>query len=81
MDDNLELILRGRGSDISSDFLEPLIVPIETHVAKHGIKNYYTYNNMPNIETGRNNQVKIKVPGDELLKYQSNHDDSYSIIF
>ena len=68
MDDNLELILRGRGSDISSDFLEPIIIPIETHVAKLGIKNFSTYNNIPNIETGRNNQVKIKVPGDDSYK-------------
>ena len=40
MDDNLEFILKGRGSDISSDFLEPIVVPIETHVAKLGVKNF-----------------------------------------
>ena len=51
MDDNLEFILRGKGSDISIDFLEPIVIPIET------------YSNIPNIEEKRNNQLKIKVPG------------------
>ena len=63
MDDNVEFILKGRGSDISSDFLEPIVIPIETHVAKLGVKNFACYNNIPNIEAGKNNQVKIKVPG------------------
>ena len=68
MDDNLEFIVRGKGSDISNDFLEPIIIPIETHEAKLGIKNFATYNNIPNIEDGRNNRLKIKVPGDEDFK-------------
>jgi len=38
MDDNLEFILRGKGSDISIDFLEPIVIPIESHSAKLGIK-------------------------------------------
>ena len=63
MDDNFEFILRGKGSDISIDFLEPIVIPIETHSAKLGIKNFATYNNIPNIEEKRNNQLKIKVPG------------------
>ena len=68
MDDNLEFIVRGKGSDISNDFLEPIIIPIETHEAKLGIKNFATYNNIPNIEDGRNNRLKIKVPGDGDFK-------------
>ena len=65
MDDNLELIVRGKGSDISNDFLEPIIIPIETHIAKLGIKIFATYNNIPNIEAKRNNQLKVKVPGEK----------------
>ena len=63
MDDNIEFIVRGKGSDISNDFLEPINIPIETYEAKLGIKNFATYNNIPNIEAGRNNRLKIKVPG------------------
>lgn len=62
MDDNTEFILRGNGSDISNDFLEPIIIPIETHVAKLGVKNFAFYNNIPNIEDGKNNQIKVKLP-------------------
>ena len=63
MDDNLEFIVREKGSDILIDFLEPINIAIETHSAKLGIKNFATYNNIPNIEEKRNNQLKIKVPG------------------
>ena len=68
MDDNIEFIVRGKGSDISNDFLEPIVIPIETYEAKLGIKNFATYNNIPNIEAGRNNRLKIKVPGDANFK-------------
>ena len=68
MDDNIEFIVRGKGSDISNDFLEHIVIPIETHEAKLGIKNFATYNNIPNIEDGRNNRLKIKVPGDGDFK-------------
>ena len=63
MDDNLEFILKRKGSEISFDFFEHIVIPIETHSAKLGIKNFATYNNIPNIEEKRNNQLKIKVPG------------------
>lgn len=68
VDGNIEFIIRGRGSDISNDFLEPITIPTETYEAKLGIKNFSTYNNIPNIEVGRNNQLKIKVPGDVDFK-------------
>ena len=62
MDDNIEFVVRGKGSDISNDFLEPIIIPIETHEAKLGLKNFSTYNNIPNVEAGRNNKLLIRVP-------------------
>lgn len=68
VDGNIEFIVKGKGSDISNDFLEPINIPIETHEATLGIKNFATYNNIPNIEAGRNNRLKIKVPGDEDFK-------------
>ena len=41
MDDNLEFILRRKGSDISIDFLEPIVIPLETHNAKLGRKKQF----------------------------------------
>ena len=65
MDDHIEIIVRGKGSDIQSDFYEPIQIPHETHEAKIGIKNFATFNNIPNIVDGVNNRLKIKVPGHE----------------
>jgi len=79
MDDNLEFFVRGKGSDISNDFLEPIIIPIETHVAKLGLKNFATYNNIPNIEEKKNNQVKIKVPGREKYELFSLETGAYEL--
>ena len=62
-DDNIELILKGEGSDISIDFYEPIVIPTEEFEAKLGLKSFSTYNNIPNIENGKNNKLKIKVPG------------------
>ena len=62
-EDNIELILKGKGSDISIDFYEPIVIPTEEFEAKLGLKSFSTYNNIPNIEEGRNNSLKIKVPG------------------
>ena len=64
-DDNIELILKGNGSDISIDFYEPIVIPTEEFEAKLGLKSFSTYNNIPNIEEGANNSLKIKVPGHE----------------
>ena len=70
MDDHIEIIVRGKGSDIKSDFYEPIQIPYETHEAKVGLKNFSTFNNIPNVVEGKNNRCKIKVPGQEyrLLK-------------
>ena len=62
-DDNIELILNGKGSDISVDFYEPIVIPTDEYEAKLGLKSFSTYNNIPNVEKGRNNSLKIKVPG------------------
>lgn len=61
-DDNIELILNGKGSDISIDFYEPIVIPTEKYEAKLGLKSFSTYNNIPNIEEGKNNSLKIRVP-------------------
>lgn len=64
--DNLEIIVRGIGSDISCDFYEPINIPLENYEGKVGVKNFATYNNIPNIVKGRNNKLKIKVPGEDF---------------
>ena len=65
MDNLIEIILKGKGSTIASDFREPIMVPHDTHIAQMGLKNFATFNNIPNIVKGENNQVKIKVPGNK----------------
>ena len=67
-DDNIELILKGDGSDISIDFYEPIVIPTEEYEAKLGLKSFSTYNNIPNIEDGKNNSLKIKVPDNKDYK-------------
>ena len=65
MDNLIEIIVRGKGSKISSDFCEPIIIPSELYTAQIGLKNFTKFNNIPNIVKDRNNQLKIKVPGDK----------------
>ena len=55
-DDNIELILNGKGSDISIDFYEPIVIPTDEYEAKLGSKSFSTHNNIPNVEA-----VKIVV--------------------
>ena len=62
-EDNIELILNGNGSDISIDFYEPIVIPTDEFQAKLGLKSFSTYNNIPNVEVGKNNSLKVKVPG------------------
>ena len=64
-DDNIELIVTGRGSDIFTDYYEPIIIPTDDYEAKLGLKSFSTYNNIPNIEEGKNNGLKIRVPGSD----------------
>ena len=63
MEQTIEIIVSGQGSDISNDFYEPLNIPISDYEAKLGIKSFATYNNIPNVIEGENNGLKIKVPG------------------
>ena len=70
MDNHIEIIVRGKGSDIQSDFYELIHIPYETHEAKVGIKNFATFNNIPNIVEGVNNRCKIKVPGHEYRVFK-----------
>lgn len=78
MMDSLEIIVRGKGSDISSDFYEPINIPTEEYEAKLGVKSFATYNNIPNVVEGRNNKLKIKVPG-QLFKVFSLHTGAYEM--
>ena len=66
MDVNQEFILRGKGSDISCDFHESINIPTDIYEARLGLKNFTTYNNIPNVEFNRNDQLKIQVPGHEF---------------
>ena len=68
MDDLLEIIIHGQGSDISSDFNKPFIIPSDAYEGKIGLKSFTIYNNIPNIVEGVNNRVKIKVPGEGKWK-------------
>ena len=63
MDDNQEFILEGRGSDITCFFREPFVIPTDIYDARLGLKNFTTYNNIPNVELNCNDQLNIKVPG------------------
>ena len=63
MDNLIEIIVKGKGSNIGSDFFEPINIPSDSYTTQIGLKNFTTFNNIPNIVKGKNNQVKIKVPG------------------
>ena len=65
MDDYIEFIVRGHGSDIWSDLSKPMLIPEDLYVARLGLKNFSTYNNIPNVEVNVNNKLKIKVPDHE----------------
>lgn len=77
--DDIEIILRGKGSDISTDFYEPINIQTEIYEAKLGLKNFSTYNNIPNIVEGRNNKLKIKVPGDSTFKVFTMNTGAYEL--
>ena len=67
MDVNLEFILKGKGSDISCNFNEPIIIPTDIYEARIGLKNFATYNSIPNVDINHNNQLKVKVPGHDFV--------------
>ena len=53
--DNVEIIVRGKGSDISTDFYEPINIPTDIYEAKLGVKSFVTFNDMPNFVEGHKN--------------------------
>lgn len=57
----VELMVKGRGSEIYTEFNEPIRVD-ENHFAEVGLKSLSVYNSIPNILEGVNNSIKIKVP-------------------
>ena len=68
--DDVEIILRGKGSDIATDFYEPINIPTDLFEAKLGVKSFATYNNIPNIVEGWNNKLKVKVPGHDYVVFK-----------
>ena len=58
----IEFIVKGKGSDLYLRLPEAIIIP-EGHTASLGLKNFSTYNNIPNVQTKVNNAIKIKSPG------------------
>ena len=77
--DDVEIILRGKGSDISTDFYEPINIPTDVYEAKLGLKSFSTYNNIPNFVEGKNNKLKIKVPGETTFKVFSLDTGAYEV--
>ena len=72
----IEFILNGNGSDLSIDFHEPILIP---NRAKLGLKNFVTYNNIPNITEGDNNNILIKVPGEKHYETLSLETGAYEL--
>ena len=68
MDTDIEILVTGNGSDVSLDFYEPIDIPMEEYDARIGIKNFSTFNNIPNIQDGVNNCLNVKVPGSNEYK-------------
>ena len=69
----IELMVKGRGSEIFTEFTEPIKVS-ENHFAEIGLKSLSLYNSVPNILEKVNNCIKIKVPGDdnfEILQFST----------
>ena len=69
MEETIEIIVKGKGSDISIDFYEPLNIPMEHFEAKLGVKSFSTYNSIPNVVEGKNNRIRIKVPGEKYKTF------------
>ena len=63
MDTDIEIIVKRYGSHISCDFYKPIDIPMGEYDAQLGIKNFCTFNNIPNIVAGKNNTLKIIVRG------------------
>jgi hypothetical protein len=64
-DENFELVLRGNGSKISAMYREPIIIPERTHIGYIGLKSFSFYNNICNVISNKNNQLKIFIPNED----------------
>ena len=62
MDKDIEIIVKGQGSDISCDFYEPIDIPIEEYDAKIGVKNFATFNKCRNSTGLRLSVTRISLP-------------------
>ena len=79
MDSVIEIIVKGQGSDISCDFREPIVIPTDVYDARIGVKNFSTFNNIPNITADVNNKLKIRVPGSTEWKIFSLPTGAYEL--
>lgn len=57
-----EIIFRGRGSTLQTDFGEPLLVG-DNQIAEIGLKSFAFYNSIPNVTKNVNNCIRLAVPG------------------
>ena len=79
-DVNFEFIIRGRGSDISTKFSQPIVIPTHAYEAKIGLKGFVAYNTIPNITENQNNKLRIKTPDNESYFDVSFDTGSYEIV-
>ena len=57
-----EIILKGRGSTLQTEFSVPLYIK-EGEIAEIGLKSFCFYNSIPNITQNVNNAIQLAVPG------------------
>ena len=75
-DVNYEFIIRGKGTDISTSFCEPIIIPTDIYEAKIGLKGFVCYNSIPNVTQDVNNKISIRVPDDDKSAIIGDDDDN-----
>ena len=75
-DVNYEFIIRGKGTDISTSFCEPIIIPTDIYEAKIGLKGFVCYNSIPNVTQDVNNKISIRVPDDDKSAIIGEDDDN-----
>ena len=63
----IEFILKGKGSDLQLRLPKAINIP-EGHHASLGLKNFSTYNNIPNVHKNVNNAIRVLTPGDATWK-------------
>ena len=63
----IEFVLKGSGSDISLILPKSINIP-DGHEASIGLKNYSTYNNIPNVQKDVNDSIRVRTPSDATWK-------------